>query len=259
MRARVSKSQRLVRSSVLALAAVGFLAATSMAADQTILGKTFTAKAKPPDPTKTTVKGKGSEKNSPNTLVGNPTLAGSAGGAVLDVRADGASPSAQQFVLPQGFTSNGKPFWSGDTTKGFKYKDSKGEQGPVKSANIKRSPKGSFTIKMSISGKNGTVTITPPNPGTSACFALDLGIDPLAAGDRYNVLFGPESTITNKDGTLFKASKPELEGLCPPVGPTTTTSSSTSTTTTSSTSTTSSTIYGSPSKAFLLRSFGLLD
>jgi len=238
----------------MALAVVSLLAAPSMAAAQTILGKTFVVKAKPPDPTKTSVKGNGAEKNSPDTLVGNPTLGGSAGGAVLDVRANGANSSAQRFVLPQGANSKGKPFWSGDATKGFKYKDPKGEQGPVKSANIKRSSKGAFTIKMMVTGKNGIVTIVPPNPGVSGCFALDLGIDPLASGDRYSVFFGPESKITNKDGTLFKASKPAAEAVCPPVGPTTTTSTSTPTT-----STTSTTIYGSPSKAFLLRSAGLLD
>jgi hypothetical protein len=261
MRAQASKGGHVVRCTVIALAAVGFLAATSTAAERTILGKTFIVKAKPPDPTKRTVKGNGSEKNSPDPLVGNPTsTTGSAGGAILDVRANGGNSTAQRFNLPQGLNLKGKPFWTGDATKGFKYKDSKGEQGPVKKASIKRSPKGTFTIKMLITGKNGTVNVVPPNPGTDGCFALDLGIDPLAAGDRYSVFFGPESKITNKGDTLFKASKPTLEAICPPVGPTPTTSTSTSTTmTTSTSSTTSTTIYGSPSKAFLLRSSGLLD
>jgi hypothetical protein len=254
MGVRASHRRTLVRSAVLALAAAGFLAAPSMAAEQTIRGKTFIVKSKPPDPTKRSLKGTATEKNSANTLVGNPTQSGAAGGAVLDVRANGGSSSAQKLVLPQGTGLNGKAFWSGDATKGFKYKDGQGEQGPVKAVKIKRSPKGTFTIKVTVNAKNGTVSVVPPNPGTDGCFALDLGIGPLAAGDRYNVAFGPDSTITNKGATLFKAKKPQLEGLCPVVVTT-----STSTTTTTSTSTTSTTIYGSPSKAFLLRSSGLLD
>jgi hypothetical protein len=43
------------------------------------------------------------------------------------------TPSMQTFPLPAGTSApTGKPFWSGDVVKGFKYKDSKGENGPVK-------------------------------------------------------------------------------------------------------------------------------
>jgi hypothetical protein len=130
-----------------------------------------------------------------------------------------------------------------------------------------------FTIKASIAGKNGPVSIVPPDPGTDACFALQLGVD-RTSGDRYDVLFGPGSKLTNNDGKLFKAMKPPAEGVCPfgpttttTTLPTTTTSSTTAapTTTTSSTSTTTAapttttttstttttTTVASPSGAFL--------
>jgi hypothetical protein len=103
------------------------------------------------------------------------------------------------------------------------------------------SPSGTFTINASIAGKNGPVSIVPPDPGTDACFVLQLGVGG-TSGDRYDVLFGPGSKITNKDATLFKAMKPPAEGVCP-FGPTTTT-----TTTTTSTTTTT---MASPSGAFL--------
>jgi hypothetical protein len=119
---------------------------------------------------------------------------------------------------------------------------------------------GMFTIKASIAGKNGPVSIVPPDPGTDACFALQLGVD-RTSGDRYDVLFGPGSKLTNNDGKLFKAMKPPAEGVCP-FGPTTTTTtlpttttSSTSTTTaaptTTTTTSTTTTTVASPSGAFL--------
>lgn len=232
------------------------LIATAYAADQTILGKTFSAKAKPGDPTKTNVAASASEKNSPNTLVGNPTSAGSAGGAILDITVNGGDSASQTFVLGQGNNSKGKPFWTGDAVKGFKYKDSAGEQSAVKSLSIKLSNKGQFTIKASISGKNGPVSILPPNPGTDACVALQLGVN--GSGDRYSIQFGPESKITNKGATLFKATKPVNQGVCPGGPPPTSTTTSTVVTTTTS-STTTTTIYGSPSRAFLTGAVDLLD
>jgi len=193
-------------------------------------------KAKPGDASKTNVDGSASEKRSDNTVVGDPTAAGSAGGAILTVFANGGTPTMQTFVLDQGMTGKGKPFWSGSADKGFSYQDPKGEQGAVTSVSIKKSPSGMFSIKASIAGKNGPVSIVPPDPGTDACFALQLGVDG-TSGDRYDVLFGPGSKLTNNDGKLFKAMKPPAEGVCP-FGPTTTTTTAAPTTTTSSTSTT---------------------
>jgi hypothetical protein len=247
--------RKIVRVLVVGTCVAGLVGVTAYAADQTILGKSFSVKAKPGDPTKTKVATSASEKNSPNTLVGDPTAAGSAGGAILDIFVNGGTSASQSFVLGQGTNSKGKPFWSGDAIKGFKYKDSAGEQSAVKSLTIKLSSKGQFTIKASVSGKNGPVSILPPNPGTDACVAIQLGVN--GSGDRYSVQFGPESKITNKGDTSFKATKPVNEGICPGGPPTTTSTTLVTTTTTSSTTTT--TIYGSPSRAFLWSTADLLD
>jgi len=266
--------------------AVGLVAIAAYAADQTVLGKSFSVKAKPGDSTKTKVDGSALEKNSDDTLVGDPTAAGSAGGAILQIFANGGTSASQSFVLNQGTNSKGKPFWSGDAVKGFKYSDSTGEQSAVKSVSISLK-KGTFSIKVSVSGKNGPISILPPDPGTSACLSIQLGVDG-TSGDRYSVEFGPDSKITNKDATLFKATKPVTEGVCPS-GPTTTTTSTSSTTTTAApttttaaptttttvatttttsstvvtstttSSTTTTTMYGSPSRAFLVRTADLLD
>jgi len=235
--------KKLVRVLVLGTAAAGLVAGALYAADQAILGKSFSTKAKSGDASKTKVKGSGSEKNSPNPLVGDPT-ASSGGGALLTIFENGTGIQ-QSFDLSQGTSSTGKPFWSGDATRGFKYKDAKGDQGPVKSVKIKKSGSGKFSIKVSLTGKSGPISIVPPNPGTDACIALQLG-----SGDRYSVQFGPEPNgkVTNKGDTLFKVTKPVTEGICPGQGtttttapPTTTTSTTASTTTTAPTTTTTST------------------
>ncbi len=220
-----------------------FGAGLAYAADQTILGSSFLVK-NPSTPDKRKIIGKGKESGSPNTIVGNPTVAG----GTLTISASGGTPTAQIFPLPQGTSGvTGKQFWSGDAVKGFKYKDPKGENGPVKVAQIKKAPSGVFSIKTVVAGKLGTVLVVPPNPGTSGCVLLGLN-----AGDTYSVRFGPDSQITNKDGILFKAKKPTLQGSC--IATTTTT-----TTLNPTTSTTSTTLYGSPSRAFVERVLSLLD
>jgi hypothetical protein len=229
--------------------------------EQTILGKSLTVKDPKPgiDPSKRKIVGSAKEKGSSNTLVGDPTLGGGAGGAVLQVFVNGTTPSVQEFTLAQGTSTAGQSFWSGSTGKGFKYRDPRGDQGSVKAVSIKRSGNGSFTIKAVISGKHGTVAVAPPNPGSDGCMALDIGIDPAQPGDRYSVQFGPESTIKNVGNTLFTASKPMLEGRCPGATTTTTTTGSSSTTTSSPTSTTTTTtVYSSPSGAFLIQPIDLL-
>ena len=217
-----------------------FGAGLAYAADQTILGNTFLVK-NPSTAAKRKIIGKAKESGSPNTIVGNPTVSGGS----LTITANGGTPSAQVFALPQGTSGiTGKPFWSGDAVKGFKYKDPKGQNGAVKLAQIKKAPSGVFSIKTVIVGKLGPVLVTPPNPGTSGCVLLGLN-----GGDTYSVRFGPDSQITNKGAILFKAKKPTLQGSC----------IVTTTTTTSSTTTTSTTLYGSPSRAFVDRVMSLLD
>jgi hypothetical protein len=110
-------------------------AGAAVAADQTVLGNSFVAK-NAGDAVKRKVIGKGKELASPNTLIGDPTLTG----GFLRARtfaATGGTPSEQTLPLPQGTSgSTGKPFWSGDAAKGFKYKDPRGENGPVKLAQL---------------------------------------------------------------------------------------------------------------------------
>jgi hypothetical protein len=220
------------------------------AANQSILGNSITVKDPKPglDATKRKITCKAKEKGSSNTVVGNPVLTGGS----LFVAANGGTDTSQTYALPQGQSGiTGKDFWSGDAAKGFKYKDPKGENGPVKVAQIKKSPSGNFTVKAVITGKNGTISVLPPNPGTDSCCRLDL-----TGGDTYSVAFLPgNGQVTNKANTLYKHKKPTLEGIC--VTTTTTTTLLATTTTTSSTTTT--TLYGSPSRAFVDRVMGLLD
>lgn len=218
-----------------------FAAGLAYAADQTILGSSITVKNPDGTNAKRKVTGKAKEKGSPNTIVGNPVLLG----GTLTVSANGGTPSAQTFPLPQGPSITGKQFWSGDAIKGFKYKDPKGQNGAVKAAQIKKTPSGNFSIKIVASGKLGTLLVTPPNPGSSSCILLGLN-----GGDTYSVAFkAGDGLVTNKGTQLYKHKKPTMEGSC----------IVTTTTTTSSSTTTSTTLYGSPSKAFIERVIGLLD
>jgi hypothetical protein len=242
------------RIATLSVVAAGLYLVTGLAgaADQTILGRSLIVK-NPGNPDKRKIAGSAKESASPNTITGDPTLAGSAGGAILTVIANGANPTTQTFTLAQGTTSSGKPFWRTGNTTGFKYKDGRGEQGPVKSVIIRRTAGGIFSIKVVAKAKNGPITVVPPDPGTDGFVTLQI-----AGGDRYCVQFGPDGKVQNKNSQLFKVRRPQLEG-CPGGASTTTTAPTTSTTSTTTSSTTSTTIYSSPSKAFLDRPIDLLD
>lgn len=221
----------------------GMAHAGAMPAEFNVLGNQLLVK-NPSTPDKRKVVVKAKEKDSPDLLVGNPVLNG--GNAY--VRAEGANPSEQIFALPQGTNAKGKPFWAGDATKGFTYKDPQGENGPVKKAQIKKTSGGVFTLSFQVEGKLGTVDIVPPDPGDAGCAALQL-----VGGAVYSVLF-VDGQITNKGATQFKVAKPTSEGTCFPPETTTTTSTSsstssstsTSTSVTTSTSTTTTTIFAGP-------------
>lgn len=216
---------------------VALAAGAAYGADQTILGQSFLARDAG-HATRRKVVTTGKETNSPNTLVGDPT----ASGATLTITAHGGTPSTQTFALPASS-------WKGDATRGFKYKDAKGTAGAIKQASLKLTKSGRFLVKVLASGKTGTLSIVPPDPGTDACVLIELG------GDSYSMRFGPDSQITNKDARLFKAKRPATEGSCVTTTTTTTTSSSTFI----SSSTTSTTLYGSPSRAFLRRVTTLME
>lgn len=195
----------------------GFVVGDILRGRQTLLGRSLAVKDPRPgiDPSARSIVGSAKEKGSTNTLVGDPTSTDGSGGAVLQIFANGTASTAQDFALPQGTSSSGKAFWDGSASAGFKYRDPRGDQGPVKLASIKRSSSGTFSMKVMVSGRHGTVDVVPPDAGSDGCMALQLGIDRSAVGDRYSVQFGPESTITNLGATLFKASSPALEGHCP--------------------------------------------
>lgn len=189
--------------------AIVLVAGLGHAADQTVLGKQLLLKDPKPgiDATKRKLVVQAKESSSPDTIVGDPTAAG----ATLTVFVSGATSTNQVFVLPAGTDPvSGKPFWSA-TGGGFKYKDAKGANGAVKIAEIKKSGGGTFSLKVVALGKNGPVSLVPPNPGNSACARLDL-----AGGNRYHVLLPspPNATVKKNDAKAFLVKDALVEGLC---------------------------------------------
>src|SRR5262245_24471244 len=188
------------------------LVGSAVAADQTVKGALLTVKDPAPgvDPTARLISATAKETQSPETIVGNPTFPGSAGGAMLTLISNGTNPSSQTFNLPQGTSSTGKPFWVAVGASGFRYKDAKGDNGPVKLVTIKRTPSAIFSIKAKVTGANGTINVLPPNPGTDGFLTLTI-----TGGDRYCVKYGADGKVTNTSNKAFKVRRPELEG-CPP-------------------------------------------
>jgi hypothetical protein len=217
--------KRIAKVSALAAVLSTILAGYTHAADQTILGRSFLVK-NPGSPDQRKVTGAAKEVGSSNTIVGDPTvpgsaggailgsaggaILGSAGGAVLTVIANGNNPSQQIFPLKQGTSSAGKPFWRTTGVSGFKYKDPTGQQGAVKVVLIRKNQAGVFSIKVTIRGKNGTIKVVPPNLGTDGFITLQLG----DGGDRYCVAYMGGTPVNDGD-RLFKVRRPTVEA-CPP-------------------------------------------
>jgi hypothetical protein len=187
------------------LAGLSLLGGWALASDQTILGKSFIVK-NPSAPQKRKLTSSAKEVNSSNTITGDPTVSGSAGGAILTVIAKGTNPSAQDFNLLQGMSSSGKPFWRASGTSGFKYKDGSGDQGPVRTVIIKKNLSGVFTVKVVIRGKKGMVNVVPPDAGTSGLVTLKIG-----GGDRYCLQF-TDGQMKNVNASLFKVRRPITAG-----------------------------------------------
>ena len=202
---------RVVTRVLAAALLIGVAVTSARAADQTILGNSLQLK-NPSTADKRKIVGKASEKGSPNTIVGDPT----ASGASITVRANGGTPSEQTFNLPQGAGASGKPYWTGDSVKGFKYKDAKGENGTaITSVGIKKSGSGKFAITLLGSSKINPITVLPPNPGTDGCILLTI-----SGGDSYSVAFRPlDGTITNKGAAQYTQKKVSTEGTCVPSCP----------------------------------------
>jgi hypothetical protein len=147
--------------------------------------------------------------------------------------------------------------WSAIGTLGFKYKDPTLANGPVKVAQIKKTPSGTFLVKALLKdGGPTSITVAPGGPTTSYATNFTLG-----AGDEY---CGGTATATPSpnDANTFKVSNDGAPGGC--VASCTPT---TSTSTTSSSSTTSTTLpfvpgfFGLPGPIFpgWLQAAGYLD
>ena len=161
-------------------------------AGQSVLGKSFIVKDPQPNvaPSKRSIVIRAQESASDDTLQGNPI----ASGASVQVFAKGASPTWQTFALPAGAYFAGGWGWRaiGNPVIEYTYKDSKGLQGPVKSAIIKLAPNKTFllqvTIKRSLGpGPQPHVVVVPPTPGTEGGMRFTInGV----GGNTWCVSFG---------------------------------------------------------------------
>ena len=88
-----------------------------------------------------------------------------------------------------------------------------GVNGQVKLAQLSKTAKGTFELKVKIQGKVGPgeqplVQVVPPNPGTGASVLLQVN-----GGAGYCVGFGGAAggTIANKGATSFKVTNPTAQ------------------------------------------------
>lgn len=195
------------------------------AADQTVLGNSLlVSNPGPPDHRVVVVRAK--ERNTDNTIVGDPTVTG----ITVRIRANGDNPSEETYLLGAGNSpATGRPYWTGNAARGYVYRDVQGAQGPVKRVQIKRSARGVFAIRIAIDARGGAVMVVPPNQGTDGCVLVSI-----LGGDTYSVRFASGS-ITNKGASQFRVVKPTAEGTCVTTTTTTTTTTVTSTSTTTTT------------------------
>jgi hypothetical protein len=181
------------------------------AADQTIrAGQLVVRDPRGSDPTRRAVVVIAKEPSSPNTLVGDPT----AGGALLELIANGTTASAQVFPLRQGVAADGDPFWSTIGSIGFRYRDDDGEQGPVRLVRIRRGHNGMFRITAKLAAGTWPFDIVPPNGGRDGFLTLTI-----SGGDRYCVQFGTDGISVNRGARMWRMKDVVAEG-CPSLEPT---------------------------------------
>jgi hypothetical protein len=125
---------------------------------------------------------------------GNPVTSG----ATLKLKLDAVT---QCFNMPSGG-------WSTVDLIGFKYSDPTGANGPIKKAQIKRTPAGVFQIKVIILGKNGAVNIVPPNPGTQGDMNFHINVGDQYCGSTAGGVLNPNDAVT------FKAKGAPAPGAC---------------------------------------------
>jgi len=169
----------------------------------TVRGKVFLVRdpSAGADPTRRRLLVLARELASGDMLVGNPIT----NGASIKIIANGVTSSSQTFSFPAGAQ------WRAISTFGFKYRDSLGTNGPVKFAQILKTPSGIFLAKVLILRKHGSVTVAPPNPGTDGGMIFTIN-----SGESYCVKVGGSAggIITAGNATVFKVKNPTGEG-CP--------------------------------------------
>lgn len=182
-----------------AVAAFTLCAGPVVAAQQGIAGKKIKIQNLDPggDTSRRRITYQALEKQSADTLVGDPTV----GGATLAVQLDGQT---QCFSMP----ASG---WSSQSGVLFRYSDGSGANGPVKVALIKRTAGGAaFQIKVTVLGYQGPgpqpiITIIPPGTQLDTNFAI-------GSGDEYCSTFG--GTIQVNDQRLFLAKNADHPASC---------------------------------------------
>jgi endonuclease/exonuclease/phosphatase family metal-dependent hydrolase len=206
------QSLKMVSRAALAALLVSTLGGPALAADRTIAGKRLTVvDPDAGDSSRRSVTATAREDDSPESVAGDPTLALGMGGAVLELVANGANPSWQLFGLAQGVSSSGRPFWRPVPAGGYRYRDRRGEQGPVRAVRIGKNRAGAFLLRAKLRAGNATVDVVPPDPGTDGLVALSLSV-----GDRYCAQYGPESQNRNHGARRWSVGRPQAEGCASP-------------------------------------------
>ena len=85
----------------------------------------------------------------------------------------------------------------------------------MRRASIKKTPSGTFQMKILLDNRDGTLTIVPPNPGDDGGFVLSLG-----GGSAYCAAFGGAAggTEARDDATHWLVKRPLAEE-CPAPAP----------------------------------------
>jgi hypothetical protein len=127
-------------------------------------------------------------------------------GVVLEIVADGATPSRQTFALPAGAA------WRRLGNNGFAYADRAGTNGPVTALVMKQRPGGPFVLKVQLRGGDAPLAVYPPNPGSEGRLRLRIG-----DGGGYCVRFGGPAggRVRNVGARLFEIRRPTGEAGCP--------------------------------------------
>jgi hypothetical protein len=116
-----------------------------------------------------------------------------------DPQTSGATLKVQLDATSQCFDMPGSG-WSPISTIGFKYADASGANGPVKVAQIKKTPGGVFKLKFIILSKNGAVNVVPPGTQADTNFFIRGGGQ--YCGSTAN------GTINPNDAKTLKATSP---------------------------------------------------